>query len=244
LHYTKGDYKKMKRIKIVLLTGLVAVMLSASLPFIALAQENAAPQGQGALITRVSEILGIDQQKLEDAIKQARGELPKSTVEDRLSELVANGTLTQQQADEIKTWVQSKPTDIPNVRPAELKKLLDAGKITQQQVDALKAWLKARPDMPQIRPELLKERAQKIQENRDALLTRVADILGIDKQTLENAFKQAQSELRENALDTRLQQLVKQGSWTQQQADAYKAWIKARPDVPPLRLGPTSGQPQ
>ena len=98
--------------------------------------------------------------------------------------------------------------------------------------------------MPKIQPELLKARAQKIQENRDALMTRVADILGIDKQDLENAFKQAQSEIRENALDTRLQELVKQGTWTQQQADAYKAWIKARPDVPPLRLGPALQQPK
>lgn len=234
----------MKGIKIFLAAGLVAVMLSASLPFAALAQENAAPQRQGVLITRVAEILGIDQQKLEDAVKQAQGELPKETPEARLSELVANGTLTQQQADEIKAWLESKPADIPNVPPRELKNLLDEGKITQAQIDAFKTWIKARPEMPGIRPELLKDRAQKIQENRDALLTRVADILGIDKQDLENAFTQAQRETRENALDTRLQELVKQGAWTQQQADAYKAWIKARPDVPPLRLGPALEQPE
>ena len=225
----------MKGIKIVLATGLVAVMLATSLPCVALAQESEAPQRQGALIARVAEILGVDQQKIEDAVKQARGELPKETPEVRLQELVANGTLTQQQADEIKAWMESKPADIPNVRPAELKKLLDEGKITQAQVDAFKAWIKARPDMPEIRPELLRDGAQKIQENRDALLTRVADILGIDEGNLKNAFEQAQRELRENALDARLQELVKQGTWTQQQADAYKAWIKARPDVPPLR---------
>jgi F0F1-type ATP synthase membrane subunit b/b' len=91
--------------------------------------------------------------------------------------------------------------------------------------------------MPKIRPELLKNRAQKIQENRDTLMARVADILGIDEKDLENAFQQAQRELRESTLDTRLQELVNQGAWTQQQADAYKAWIKARPDVPPLQPG-------
>ncbi|MCJ7515344.1 MAG: hypothetical protein MUO89_05190 [Dehalococcoidia bacterium] len=234
----------MKGIKIALATGLVAIMLSTSLPLVALAQENAAPQRQGVLIAQVAEILGIDQQKLEDAFKQAQGELPKETPEARLNELVANGTLTQQQADEIKAWMESKPADIPNVPLAKLKKLLDDGKITQEQVDAFKAWLKARPEMPKIRPELLKDRAQNMQENRDALMTSVAEILGIDIEDLENAFKQAQSELRENALETRLQDLVKQGAWTQQQADAYKAWIKARPDVPPLRLGPALEQPE
>ena len=224
----------MKGIKIVLATGLVAVMLATSVPCVALAQESEAPQRQGALISRVSEILGVDQQKLEDAVNQAQGELPKETPDARLQELVANGTLTQQQADEIKAWMESRPSDIPNVPPAELKKLLDEGKITQAQIDAFKAWIKARPDMPKIRPELLKDRVQKMQENRDALMMRVASILGINKQDLGNAFQQAQRELRENALDARLQDLVKQGAWTQQQADAYKAWIKARPDVPPL----------
>jgi polyhydroxyalkanoate synthesis regulator phasin len=238
----KGVYKQMKRIKVLIATGLVAIMLSTSLPLVALAQENAAPQSQGVLVAKVATILGIDQQKLEDALKQAQGELPKETPEARLQELVAKGTLTQQQADDITAWLNSKPADIPNVRPAELKKLVEQGKITQEQVDALKAWIKARPNTPNI-PELLKERAQKIQENRDALLTNVAGILGIDKQNLENAFKQAESELRGNALGTRLQELVKQGAWTQQQADAYTAWIKARPDVPPLRLGPALAQP-
>jgi competence protein ComGC len=234
----------MKVIKLVLATVLVAVMLTTSLPFVALAQESEAPQRQGVLMARVAQILGLDQQKLVYAVKQAQGELPKETPDARLQELIANGTLTQQQADEIKAWMESRPADVPNVRPAELKKLLDEGKITQEQLDGLKAWVKARPDMSKIQPQLLKERVQKIQENRDVLLTRVAGILGIDKQDLENAFKQAQRELRESALDARLQELVNQGAWTQQQADAYKAWIKARPDVPPLQPGRQFEQPE
>jgi competence protein ComGC len=303
-----------KMYKFVLATILVAVMLTTSLPFAALAQESAAPQRQAALTARAAELLGMDQQKLEASLKQARTELEKENLDARLQELIADGTLTQQQADELKTWMnarpdvpmvapgrldealgkgvitqeqvdalkawqeakpdipnigptigerlvdegiitqqqsdeykawmESKPADIPNVPPQELKKLLDEGKITQEQLDAFKAWIQARPDMPKIRPELVKNRGQQIQENRDNLMARAADILGIDVTDLENAFKQAQSELRQSALDTRLQELVNQGAWTQQQADAYKAWIKARPDVPPLRLGPELGQPE
>jgi branched-subunit amino acid transport protein AzlD len=68
----------MKGIKIVLATVLVAVMLTTSLPFVALAQESEAPQRQGVLTARVAQILGLDQQKLVDAVKQAQGELPKA----------------------------------------------------------------------------------------------------------------------------------------------------------------------
>lgn len=94
--------------------------------------------------------------------------------------------------------------------------------------------------MPKIRPELRQNEAAKLQEQHDALTTRVAAILNINTEDLENAFKQAQGELREKSLGTRLQELVNQGAWTQQQADQYKAWIKARPDVP--RIGPMGPQ--
>jgi len=59
------------------------------------------------------------------------------------------------------------------------------------------------------------------------LLARVAAILGIDQQKVENAFTQAKDEMRDEAL----QKLVEQGTITQDQADQYKAWLKARPDT-------------
>jgi competence protein ComGC len=292
--------------KIVFTTVLVATMLISSVPAIAMAQEGEAPEHQGALMSQVAGILGIDQGELENAVKQAQTELREEDLDARLQELIAEGTLTQeqtndfkawieakpdipmvlpgqleealdkgiitqeqvdqlkawmeakpdipgimptmgerlveesiitqQQSDEYKAWMESRPADVPNVGPRELKKLLDEGEITQEQIDALKAWMEARPDMPEIRPELRQNGAAKLQEHRDALTARVAEILNISKESLDNAFEQAQVELRQKSLDTRLQELVTQGTWTQQQADAYKAWIKARPDVP--KIGP------
>jgi cell shape-determining protein MreC len=64
------------------------------------------------------------------------------------------------------------------------------------------------------------------------LMERVANILGVDQLKLENAFKQAQTEMREEALNTRLQEMVKQGKMTQEQADKYREWLKSRPAVP------------
>ena len=67
------------------------------------------------------------------------------------------------------------------------------------------------------------------------LLARVAAILGIDQQELEDAFTQAKSEMRDEALDKRLQKLVAEGVIDPEQATAYKEWLQARPDMEPFR---------
>ena len=58
------------------------------------------------------------------------------------------------------------------------------------------------------------------------LMARVAQILGIDQEDVENAFQQALTEQR----DARLQDLVDQGVLTEEQVAEWKAWCAARPD--------------
>lgn len=67
------------------------------------------------------------------------------------------------------------------------------------------------------------------------LLDRVAEILNIDQQELKDAFAQAQSEMRDEALDNYLQKLVDAGKITQEEAAQYKAWLQERPDMEPFR---------
>lgn len=142
--------------KFIVVAVLVAVVLVASTAGVVLAQDQNAGAGpRQALLARVAKILGMDQQKLENAFKQAMGEQRaqlKETFEQKLQKLVADGKITQKQADDFKAWLKARP-DIPNVNPRGLKKLLDEGKITQQQLDAFNAWLKARPDMPTPKPD-------------------------------------------------------------------------------------------
>ena len=64
----------------------------------------------------------------------------------------------------------------------------------------------------------------------NGLLERVADILEIDKEDLINAFEQAQQEMREDAFINRLNQAVKDGLITQEQADEILKWWQQRPD--------------
>jgi uncharacterized membrane protein len=63
------------------------------------------------------------------------------------------------------------------------------------------------------------------------ILARVAEILGIDQQKLQDAFNQAEREQTDAALTARLDALVKDGKLTQAQADQYKKWWESRPDT-------------
>jgi len=71
-----------------------------------------------------------------------------------------------------------------------------------------------------------------------ALLDKVCEIykektgVTIDPDELENAFADAQSEMRNEALDNYLNGLVSQDKITQEQADQYKTWLESKPDFP------------
>lgn len=65
---------------------------------------------------------------------------------------------------------------------------------------------------------------------KDTLLSKVAAILGLDETTVQSAFDQAQQEIQAEQIDNMLSQLVANGKITQEQADAYKAWLNTRPD--------------
>ena len=81
------------------------------------------------ILERVAEILGIDQQQLEDAFAQARTEMQDSALRDYLDKLVAEDRITQEEADEYYTWWNSRPD------------------LTQYQ-EQLKAWKEAKPGIP------------------------------------------------------------------------------------------------
>ena len=76
------------------------------------------------------------------------------------------------------------------------------------------------------------------QAQRAALLNRVCAIYEentgttIDPQELKDAFAQAQSEMRTEALQNRLQNLVAQEKISQEGADQYLEWWQSKPDVP------------
>jgi len=126
--------------KFVLAAVLVAVMVIGCTAGVALARdEDEAGQGSGdALMTRVAEILDVDQQQLEDAFRQAKSEFREEALDSRLQRLIDEGTLTQEQAEEFKAWIEARP-DVPRFGPKGFHKLADEGVLTQEQLDQLEA---------------------------------------------------------------------------------------------------------
>ena len=65
----------------------------------------------------------------------------------------------------------------------------------------------------------------------NTLFARVATILGIDQTKLEDAFAQAQKEMRNEALTDYLDKLVEEGKITRAEADQYRGWWDSKPDA-------------
>jgi len=144
---------KINKIYRLLLSGLLAMSMIAGTTGAALADDgqNNQPKPDG-LLARVAQILNIDVQKLKDAFQQALSEMRAERQNTGLQNLVTNGKLTQEQADQLKAWLDARP-DVPMAGPRGLEALLQNGKITQEQYDAYQAWLKAKPDVPLPQPK-------------------------------------------------------------------------------------------
>ena len=66
--------------------------------------------------------------------------------------------------------------------------------------------------------------------NASRLAAKVAEILGLDTAVVDDAIKQAREELRDEAIQNKLNALVENGKLTQEQADEYLNWIQSKPE--------------
>jgi hypothetical protein len=63
----------------------------------------------------------------------------------------------------------------------------------------------------------------------DTFVSKLADKLGVDEETLATAISEVRQEMRLEALEERLQEAVDEGTITQDEADQILAWMKSRP---------------
>ncbi len=124
-------------------------------------------EGRDEIQNRVAEILGIDVTDLGDALQQAREEHRTAEIDARLDQAVVDGTITQEEADEIRDWLDARPEVLEGLKGAKghggsgggglevrLAELVEDGTITQVEADAALAWSEDRPEaMSEIRPE-------------------------------------------------------------------------------------------
>ena len=227
-----------------ILSSLLAVTMVIGTAGTALADDGQNSQGnQDGLLARVAQILNIDVQKLKDAFKQAVTELRAEKQTTELQNLVTSGKLTQDQADQLKAWFDSRP-DIPGVGPRNIDQMLKAGKITQAQYDAYQAWQDAKPDVPL--PVRQDGQGWGVQ----------GPEAGLQKLVENGKLTQEQADQLKAWFDSRpdipgvnfrnLDQMLKDGKITQEQYDAFKAWLAAKPDIPlpePKAPGQQNGRP-
>ena len=81
------------------------------------------------------------------------------------------------------------------------------------------------------------DQQSQLSDRHQALLDRACAIyeermgVPINSEQLKDALGQAQGELRDEALEGRLQNLVEDGRMTEEEADNYLEWWQSRPDI-------------
>jgi len=95
---------------------LVVTLIFAALALvitggIVLAQEPVTSGGSLAksFASRVAAKLGLDEAKVQGAFNQAARDIQNEAQQRKLDRMVTQGRLTQEQADQIKQWYQSRP---------------------------------------------------------------------------------------------------------------------------------------
>ena len=229
-----------KRWKIVLAIVAAVVALSLGGGAIALAADGDQPATtSNPLLARVVLILGngINEQRLTDALKQARQQAVSEAISKALDNAVLNNVITLGEKNAINAWLAQQPD------PANK--------------DAMKAWWDKRPQVsdPKVYQRFLGARGKIMQFGYcfgfnwnlgTPVMQKAAALLNIQEQTLTAAFKQAAQELQGQKLQQALDNAVKNGKLTQDEATQIQTWWSQRPAAldkfaPGLGLGRMGG---
>ena len=112
--------------KVILLVALATALLIGSIAGVTFAQTGSGDDSQAktqyeAVLDKVSQIyqqntgVAIDVQQLKDAFAQAQTEMQDEALQSWIENLVSEGKITQEQADQYLQWWQSRPdTLLPN----------------------------------------------------------------------------------------------------------------------------------
>ena len=93
-----------------LISTLAAALMALGIAGgVVLAQEADEDSMMKSFAGRVAEILGSEETRVQDAMDQARQEMFSERLQNKLDKMVESGRITQEQADEYKAWIKSRP---------------------------------------------------------------------------------------------------------------------------------------
>lgn len=170
----EGNTEMKKNLKI-LVAGFGVGVVSLAGVGLASAHGPGDSETRSEITDRVAAILGVDSADLGTAFDQARGEVRTEKMDARLDQAVADGTITQEEADEIRAWMDSRPEVLDGLKgqrgshgpqqgadrgpggvaiEERLTALVEDGVITQAEADEALEWSQARPEaLNEIRPD-------------------------------------------------------------------------------------------
>lgn len=166
------------------------------------------------LLERAATELGVEPQVLKDALSTAQSELAAERQQEVLDDLVADGVITQEQADEAGAWLDEKPAVLDRLtRPDVLLRIasLQSANVIMPPEGAL--------NLPILG---------------DDVMEKMAEILGIDVEELREALQSARSgqaeDRRSAAIDEIIQQFIDDEEISEAEGEDIKAWIDAMPE--------------
>ena len=184
-----------------------------------------------ALVTKVAENLNLSYDQVLGAFDKAQQEMSSEALQQRLAQAVSDGTITQDEADQITAWMNSEPAAAANLSQGWLNGLMRAsGNFS----GSATANLSAPPDMGKdfhgIRPS----------GNTSDNTGRAFPTRPMGNSSDDTTFNQSNMpDMGRGFLDMRtsgnsseyIQKAVDSGTITQAQADEITAWINAMPDA-------------
>ena len=106
-----------KKVRVLVSVLVALALLAAGGVATVMAQDESIPEEpalsseatNNGLLARVAEILGVPQEDLASAFKQARQEMTEEASLRALDKAVEKGLITEEEADQIKEWWQQRP---------------------------------------------------------------------------------------------------------------------------------------
>ena len=124
-----------------LMVGALALVLTGG-AVLAQRDDSDSDSRMGKFAERVASILGLETSQVHDAMEQAKTELRQEVSRRSWTAWWRRGEITQEQADEFKTWVEAKPDGAFmgfhhwKIDAEDLDTLVKSGKITQEQANS------------------------------------------------------------------------------------------------------------